>query len=119
MRTRSKLSAGELRSRITVQEEVRTDDGQGNYTKVWGGSGHEWSAWAEKKYLTGGDTPEAQQDISRRRIAFRTRRRTDVTFTSAMRVLDEDGVTKYAIYAVEDDDLDRSSQTLAAVELQA
>ena len=119
MRATGMLLSGDMKSRITVQEEVRTDDGQGNYTKVWGGAGHEWPIWAQKLYLSGGDAPEAEQNISRRRIAFRTRRRTDVTFTSAMRVLDEDGVTKYAIYAVEDDDLDRSSQTLAAVELQA
>jgi len=117
VRTRYRITAGELRSRITVQEEVRTDDGAGGYTKVWGGTGHEWKAWAEKQYLGGGDTPEMAQDISRRRCAYRTWRRRDVTFTSAMRILDADGTT-YAITSVTFDDADRSAQTLVAVELQ-
>lgn len=117
MRTRNTLAAGYMPSRITVMEEVRTDDGQGNYTKVWGGAGHQWSICAEKTYLSGGDTPEAQQDISRRRFAYRTRRRKNVTFTSAMRI--QDGTTNLAITNVSFDDGDRSAQTLIAVELQA
>lgn len=112
----SPLASGVMRSRVTVQEETRTDDGQGNYTKVWGGSGHEWPIWAQKVYRTGGDTSEMQQDISRRRFEYTTRQRADVTFTSAMRILD--GTMKLAIIAVANDDQDRSAQTLVAVELQ-
>lgn len=117
MRSSGLLTAGLMKSRVTVQEEVRTDDGQGNYTKVWGGTGHEWPIWAEKTYRGGGDTPQMQQDISRRRFAYRTWKRGDVTFTSAMRILD--GTMNLAITAVEDDDADRSAQTLVAEELQA
>ena len=116
MRTRNILAAGYMTSRITVMEEVRTDDGQGNYTKVWGGAGHEWSIWAEKRGLGGGDTAEFDQTVNRGRFAYRTRRRKDVTFTSAMRILD--GTTNLAITAVTLDDSDRSAQTLIAVELQ-
>lgn len=111
------LQAGEMRSRISVVEEVRTDDGQGNYTKVWGGTGHQWDIWAQKLYLSGGDTAEHEQDVSRRRFAYRTRSRSDVTFTSAMRIID--GAVTLAIIAVANDDEDRSAQQLVAVELQA
>lgn len=110
------LRSGDMPSRITVKEEVRTDDGQGNYTKTWGGTGHQWSIWAGKRYLSGGDTPEAEQDVSRRRFAYTTRRRSDVTFTSAMRIVD--GTLNLAITSVTFDDRDLSAQTLIAVELQ-
>jgi len=114
------VRAGALRNRITVKEETRVDDGQGNYTKTWGGVGHEWPIWAKREYVsdiqTGGDTAEHAQTVSRRRFAYTVRRRSDVVFTSAMRITD--GEIDLAITAVQFDDKDVSAQQLIAVELQ-
>lgn len=111
---RFETPAGRLRRRITVQESVRTDDGLGGFTLTWGGIGHEWPTWSEKGYVSGGDTTELQQTQPRLRFSYRIRSRKDVTFTSAMRVID--GALTCAITAVANDDADRSSQVLHCIE---
>lgn len=111
MSTRSKIAAGELRTRITIGSETTTDDGVGGYTKVWATL---CSAWARKRYVSGGDTPELNQTISRRRVEYTIRRRADVTITDAMRVVD--GSDVFDIRAIEADDRDLSAQTLICEE---
>jgi len=105
------LTAGELRTRIAIASETRTDDGVGGFTTQWLTL---CSAWARKRVLGGGDATELNQTVSRRRVEYTVRRRADVTIAATMRVVDH-GST-YEIKAVEADDRDLSAQTLICEE---
>lgn len=105
------MRAGKLRNRVTIQSLVTTDDNAGGFTKTWSTL---CSAWARKRYVSGGDTPELNQTISRRRVEYTIRRRADVTITDAMRVVD--GSNVFDIRAIEADDRDLSAQTLICEE---
>jgi SPP1 family predicted phage head-tail adaptor len=106
------LSAGELRTRITIEQESRANDGAGGHTKTWATAAN---AWAKKTYQSGGDTVEAEQTTSRRRFEYRIRSRTDVAITAAMRV--RDGTMTLNIVAVATDDTDRAMTRLTCEEV--
>lgn len=112
---RQETGAGRLRTRIQIQQEQRTDDGQGGYTMTWGGAGFQWNAWAEKLYVTGGETVELEQAQSRRRFTYRIRNRKDVTVVAGMRVVD--GTLSLTITAVANDDLDLAAQVIHCIEV--
>lgn len=109
------LAAGALQTRITIQEETRVSDGQGGVTKTWGGTGHTWNAWSRKKFVSGGDSSESDQTVSRRRFEYTVRRRRDVSLSGSMRVVD--GSVLLQVISVSADDDDVSAMRIVAEEL--
>jgi len=90
-------------------------DGQGGFAKTWGGTGHTWNAWSRKKFLSGGDSSESDQTVSRRRFEYTLRRRRDVTLSGSMRV--RDGSMLLQVVSVVADDEDISAVRLVTEEL--
>lgn len=107
------LRAGDLRTRLVIQEETRTSDGSGGFTKAWQ-SIDSGSVWAKVKLLSGGDTNEAEQTTSRRRYEVTIRRRSDVT--AAMRLV-RNGSQLLAITSVGDDDEEIAATVLFCEEV--
>lgn len=77
------LRAGQLRTQVTLQSRVSTGDGQGGQSFTWVPVATLWARVVPAQ--TTGDTPEADQVVSRRAYTVTIRRRDGVT--SAMRVV--------------------------------
>jgi SPP1 family predicted phage head-tail adaptor len=54
----SKYSAHDLRSRVLIERNVRTEDGQGGYTQEWVEVGRPWTKW---KPLSGNERFQAMR----------------------------------------------------------
>lgn len=97
-----RIRAGDLRSRVTLQEKTEVGDGQGGTTKTWADT---VTLWGKKVPTdTSGDALEAGQTVSRRRYTVTIRRRAGVT--SAMRLVAGAQVLEVLSVGESDDFLD-------------
>lgn len=101
--------AGDLTSRILLQQESRTSDGAGGYTTRWTTVA---SPWARVVQTGGGEQLEGGQEPSRRAFEVTLRRRSDLT--SALRVCW--GAVVMSVVSVKQDDEDREFSVLSCVE---
>jgi SPP1 family predicted phage head-tail adaptor len=73
------MKAGDLRDRVTIQQQNRSSNGQGGYTVAWADVSDTPEVWANVIGLTGDEAIEAAVERSSNRWRVTIRARTDVT----------------------------------------
>ena len=94
------MNIGDLKTRLTIQEPVRTPDGGGGFTTVWQNIATEPVVFAQVIQTSGGETLRGQQVTAGAAYRITLRHRDDIT--PAHRLLD--GATAYNITALRDPD---------------
>jgi SPP1 family predicted phage head-tail adaptor len=73
------MRIGALRERVTVQQQVRTPNGQGGFSVAWSDVAAAPTIWAEVTGLSGDEaiTAAVERSVTRWRVIIR--KRTDIT----------------------------------------
>ena len=94
------VRAGQLRHRVTLQEETEAQDSYGEPVGTWGNLSTNPAIWARKEDLSGAELAQAQQLNAVVTTRFTVRYRADIT--ASMRVVH--GSDSYGIESVQDPD---------------
>ncbi|MEZ0226539.1 MAG: phage head closure protein [Alphaproteobacteria bacterium] len=98
------MNIADLKTRLTIQEPVRTPDGGGGFTTIWQDIAVDPVVFAQVIRISGGELLRDQQVTAGATYRITLRHRDDIT--AAHRLLD--GATAYNITALRDPDGSRA-----------